>query len=323
VGPGLGDTSWWANGAGDVDARSCFFDDIFRFNADGSFENVMGAETWLEEWQGAGADSCGAPVAPHNGSAAGTYSYNAAAATLTVDGLGAHIGLPKVVNGGEISGGAAVASSIVYEVTELTGNVMTLDINFGAGYWRFKLVPVNGGTGGGSTGGGTVATGAEGELTTNGDFEQGNLSGWELFQQGGTLAVSSTETNGGSWSGRISVGTGKDSLFKQANMAEGEVTPGQVLQISFDLKAIATGIGGVIFAEFFSEKTGGGVSNEGNSILGGGPIIPTGNWETHNYTMTAGSDVGAGVTLMLKALCGGDTCSVDAYFDNVSVAVAP
>ncbi|MCS5550692.1 MAG: hypothetical protein NZ811_04135 [Gammaproteobacteria bacterium] len=133
------DASWWSNSAGDVNVRECFFDDIFRFNADGSFENVMGDQTWLEAWQGVATDSCGALVAPHDGSAAATYSYDAAAGTLTVDGLGAHIGLPEVVNGGELDISPAVPASIVCEVTELTDNVMTLDINFGSGYWRFKL----------------------------------------------------------------------------------------------------------------------------------------------------------------------------------------
>jgi len=153
VGPSQSDTSWWANSASDVTTRDCFFDDIFRFNADGTFENVMGGETWLEAWQGAGADSCGAPVAPHDGSNAATYTYDESAATLTVNGVGAHIGLPKVINGSEIDDPANAAASVTYEVIELTGNVLTLDINFGAGYWRYKLVPADGATGGDSDGG--------------------------------------------------------------------------------------------------------------------------------------------------------------------------
>ncbi len=56
--------------------RACLFDDIFRFGADGSFTNVMGDETWLEPWQGAAAESCGAPVAPHDGSYAATYVHD-------------------------------------------------------------------------------------------------------------------------------------------------------------------------------------------------------------------------------------------------------
>ena len=138
VGPAKGDISWWSNSADDVNTRYCLFDDVFSFNADGSFANTMGDATWLEGWQGVEADSCGAPVAPHDGSAAATYSYDAAAATLTVVGQGAHLGLAKVVNGAET--GVAVDDTITYEVTELTADRMTLDINFGPGYWRFVLV---------------------------------------------------------------------------------------------------------------------------------------------------------------------------------------
>jgi beta-glucanase (GH16 family) len=153
VGPSQGNISWWSNTAADVNTRGCFFDDIFRFNADGTFENVMGDQTWLEAWQGVAADSCGASVTPHDGSNAATYTYDDSAATLTVSGVGAHIGLPKVINGSEIDNPANAAASITYEVIELTGNVMTLDINFGPGYWRYKLVPADGGTGGDSNGG--------------------------------------------------------------------------------------------------------------------------------------------------------------------------
>jgi hypothetical protein len=143
VGDGLGNTGWWANGAGDVDTRSCLFDDIFRFGADGSFTNVMGDETWLEPWQGAAAESCGAPVAPHDGSNAATYAYDGDASTITVSGLGAHIGLPKVINGAEIDNTANAATSVVYMVSAMTDTTMTLDIQVaGTGHWRFKLVKI-------------------------------------------------------------------------------------------------------------------------------------------------------------------------------------
>jgi|GEM_PF-183084 len=103
VGPEQGDGgAWWASSVDDVSIRTCLFDDVFSFGADGSFANQMGGATWLEWWQAEG-ERCGAPIAPHDGVAAATYSYDAAAGTLTIDGLGAHIGLPKVVNGGEIS----------------------------------------------------------------------------------------------------------------------------------------------------------------------------------------------------------------------------
>ena len=30
--------------------RACLFDDVVKFGADGTFHNVMGAETWVEGW---------------------------------------------------------------------------------------------------------------------------------------------------------------------------------------------------------------------------------------------------------------------------------
>ena len=143
VGPAKGDTSWYASGEADIAGRACLFDDIYRFSADGTFANVMGADSWIEAWQGAAADSCGALVAPHDGSNAATYAYDATASTLTVNGLGAHIGLAKVINGAELAGPADAASTITYEITSLTATTMTLDIEVaGGGYWRFKLAKI-------------------------------------------------------------------------------------------------------------------------------------------------------------------------------------
>ena len=76
VGPSAGSGEWWSNSADDVN-KSLFFDDQYVLNADGSFQNVLGDETWLEAWQGVDADQCGAPVAPHDGSIA-TWEYDVA-----------------------------------------------------------------------------------------------------------------------------------------------------------------------------------------------------------------------------------------------------
>jgi hypothetical protein len=145
VGPsGPGDMSWWANGAGDVTTRACLFDDSIKFEANGNMTHYMDGSTWLEAWQGA-PEGCGAPIAPHVGGAA-TYAYDAAAGTLTVNGLGAHIGLAKVINGAEINNPSLAASSITYNVAISNGgNTMTADINFGPGWWRFvyqRTVPL-------------------------------------------------------------------------------------------------------------------------------------------------------------------------------------
>ncbi|WP_372933746.1 PKD domain-containing protein, partial [Mariniphaga sediminis] len=58
VGPNFGDISWWAIDAAGVADRSCFFDDQYIFYNNGTFSNVLGADTWIEGWQG-GSDACG------------------------------------------------------------------------------------------------------------------------------------------------------------------------------------------------------------------------------------------------------------------------
>ena len=144
VGPTPNDGSWWSSSADDVTTRACFFDDQFVFNADGSFANVMDGDTWLETWQGVTADGCGTPVAPHDGSNAATYSSDAGAGTITLNGVGAYLGIPKAYTGGELTTPADAPASITYEVTLSDDDeTMTLVISTGGGYWTFKLVDIN------------------------------------------------------------------------------------------------------------------------------------------------------------------------------------
>lgn len=139
VGPAQGDGSYYANDLASVTARSCFFDDDYVFNANGTFNNVLGTQTWIEGWQG-GADACGTPVAPHNGSNAATWSYNSVANTITLNGLGAYLGLAKAYNGGELTSPANAPTSIVYKVFSVTSTTLTVDIQVGpALWWRFVL----------------------------------------------------------------------------------------------------------------------------------------------------------------------------------------
>jgi hypothetical protein len=143
VGPSPGSGEWWQNSAGDVSARACFFDDKYTFTNEGAFTIDMGGVTWIESWQGVAADGCGPPKAPFDGSKAFTYTYTST--TLTLIGAGAHVGLAKVNNAGEISNGAPVANQIAYTIVEQskTGNTrrMTLRIEAGSGvWWDFKLI---------------------------------------------------------------------------------------------------------------------------------------------------------------------------------------
>jgi hypothetical protein len=141
VGPGQDNVSWWSNSSEDVATRDCFFDDEYVFNADGTFENILGSETWLEPWQGADPEACGTPIFPHDGTASATYTYDEGAGTITIDGAGAFLGLAKVVNGAELASPAEAADSITYIATlSEDGNTLELDIAVaGEGWWSFKL----------------------------------------------------------------------------------------------------------------------------------------------------------------------------------------
>ena len=143
VGPAPGDYSWWSSSESDVTTRACLFDDEYKFNAGGVFQNVMGDQTWLEGWQeGQDGESCGTPIAPHNGSNSATWSYDATAKTITVVGSGAFLGLAKVHNTGEDGKPANNTITYKYDLSE-DGGSMDLTINYstsGTNTWRFKMV---------------------------------------------------------------------------------------------------------------------------------------------------------------------------------------
>ena len=52
VGEGLGNYNWWSISADDINTRSCLFDDSYVLTEDGILQNILGAQTWLEAWQG-------------------------------------------------------------------------------------------------------------------------------------------------------------------------------------------------------------------------------------------------------------------------------
>jgi len=139
VGPAPGSADWWFNTTDDVAARACLFDDVWTFGADGSFSINQGSQTWLEAWQGSDPESCGAPVAPHNGS--GSFTFTKEEDKITLQGAGAYIGLPKAFNGGELSDGVSTEpSSRTYTILESSSNSMKLGIPIaGEGNWTFIL----------------------------------------------------------------------------------------------------------------------------------------------------------------------------------------
>ena len=144
VGPSKGDISWFSEDINE-NTRACMMDDRVVLNRDGSFFNIFGSETWIEGWQVSGANGCGTPVAPHDGAMAGSWKDNGDG-TFTVYGKGSHLGIPKVINGAEISDVNNAPDSITYEY-DLTGSsydsALTVYISIGGGYWQFNYERAN------------------------------------------------------------------------------------------------------------------------------------------------------------------------------------
>jgi len=58
--------------------------------------------------------------------------------------LGAHLGIPKVVSGGdELTDPSQAATSIIYKIVNSSATSLTVQVAFSAGYWTFKLVKVD------------------------------------------------------------------------------------------------------------------------------------------------------------------------------------
>jgi putative transposon-encoded protein len=140
VGPAKGDFGWWKVPAAEITGvRACQYDDIYNFDADGTFKNELQGSTFLEGWQG-GSFTCGTPVAPHDGANAGKWSANKNNGTITLVGKGSYLGLPKAYNGGELSAPANAKDTITYEVA-IVADTMKVDIGIGNGaYWHYELV---------------------------------------------------------------------------------------------------------------------------------------------------------------------------------------
>ncbi len=148
VGPAKGDFGWWKVPAAEITGvRACQYDDIYNFEADGTFKNELQGSTFLEGWQG-GTFACGKPVAPHDGATAGKWLANKDKGTVTLVGKGSYLGLPKAYNGGELTSPTGAKDTLVYEVS-IVADTMKVDIGIGNGaYWHYEMVkttrPVSG-----------------------------------------------------------------------------------------------------------------------------------------------------------------------------------
>ncbi len=145
--------NWWSSGAGDVGARSCEFNDEYTFDYRAqTFVYDNKGDFFGDGYLGNNSGSCQpssnytAAQAPW-GSGNFTFTFTEKAGIrglgqLTLNGLGAHIGLQKVRNGGEVT--TAPATSITYDVLAKTsdpaGDILVVGVNIGGnGWWAFTL----------------------------------------------------------------------------------------------------------------------------------------------------------------------------------------
>lgn len=165
------------------------------------------------------------------------------------------------------------------------------------------------------------------QVQVNGGFETSDFSGWTQFATGPNqtveLGVPGNTSSEGLYHAHINnTVLASNSLIKNANLGIGVVAPDSAYTVTFDARG-SFGPGGVAFAEFFSELSGGGTSKA--EILGGAPLALNADptvWTSFTFNGTTGPDVSGGVTLQLGATTGGASGSfADVFYDNVTIDV--
>ncbi len=160
VGPHDRSQVWWAMGRGNQDIvnRQCTMNDEYTFSRNGDFAFNSNGDFWTEGGVFANPNFCVATtpanlVGPNGEDLTafgdGSHTFSLAAAQLTVSGLGAFIGLPKIGTDAEVSlpqtsvtldivklSDGAVDTLIVESNYKWAGNTSGID----DAYWRVTLV---------------------------------------------------------------------------------------------------------------------------------------------------------------------------------------
>jgi len=177
------------------------------------------------------------------------------------------------------------------------------------------------GDGSGTGGGGNV----DGDISSNGGFESGDLEGWTLYDNGGSATMDNTEAQTGDWCVKLfaSAPSGLNPTLKQERKAAGSIVVGDKVQVTFSYKGSLTGESGTVSIQSFVEAT------NGASQIETFDVTPTNTWQTFTttYTVTGalqGGDVSGGITMEFVAICGGVAgCSSTLYLDDISLIINP
>ena len=177
------------------------------------------------------------------------------------------------------------------------------------------------GDGSGTSDGGNV----DGDISSNGGFESGDLEGWTLYDNGGSATMDNTEAQTGDWCVKLfaSAPSGLNPTLKQERKAAGSIVVGDKVQVTFSYKGSLTGESGTVSIQSFVEAT------NGASQIETFDVTPTNTWQTFTttYTVTGalqGGDVSGGITMEFVAICGGVAgCSSTLYLDDISLIINP
>ncbi len=260
------------------------------------------------------------------------WAKASAARTLNVAGIG-NDGM-DTTNATEVTNLALTTEWQQFTITIPDPSVLTANkglFHFAEGsdegvytIWFDEITYVS--SGGGGNGGGTI----EGNLVPDGGFEAAGSAGsfqepWFVFENGGTVTVSSANSNGGTYAARLQAdatsGSPSFPQLKVERLGAGSLAGGESVTVSFDVIDVdTTGAGKTFVAELFTELADppGGATNE--VIIGGYDL--TGSWANRSITTNLGADAAGGVSLLFKADCGANTaCTMDVFIDNVSIVI--
>lgn len=158
VGPADRSQIWWAYGLNDpIGSRPCLMEEEYTFSFDGNFsydpKGLVFADygIWHVDLEGSCVDATdpanmvnvdGADISAW-GAGDFTFDFDPSEGTLTLNGVGAHVGLPKVGSTGEYN---TPQTSVTYKVTMLDTEgdvdkmVLETELTAAGGYWQFFLV---------------------------------------------------------------------------------------------------------------------------------------------------------------------------------------